>query len=166
MRMPMISSVGLLLLIAAQNSLAEGAIDPHIRAGIGVGQLRIDDSGFDEHSTGWNLFVGFELNRYIAVEAGRIEGNDIGGIENFSWHGSAVGSLPVGDSVAVYARAGLLNWHATIGTFKDDDIDPFYGLGIGLNIDNGLLRLEYNRSKILDLDASYVSLSAVWRFGL
>lgn len=188
MRMRYLNVLGLLLLITAQSSLAQGFFDPHVRAGIGGGQLQFEEDGFDAHSTAWSIFAGFELNRYIAAEAGYFKGNspqddyldEVAGIyefldvPNYGWHATAIGSWPIGESAVVYARAGAALWKAEgryyingvlIDSFEDDGVDPIYGLGVGLNIDNGLLRLEYTRTQILDLDASYVSLSAVWRFG-
>lgn len=176
----------LVVLTATQPSYAgdRGFInDPAIRGGVSVGQMALKDSGFDSHATGWDLFVGYEFNKYLAVEVGRLDGGapseDLGGgasikVDNYAWHASALGSLPVaGDAASFFARLGMLNWHATakgsvsgitVASASDSGNDVYYGGGVAINVDSGQLRLEYDRSKIDDLDASYVSLGIVWRF--
>jgi hypothetical protein len=158
---------------------------------------------FNEHGTAWNLFVGFELNRYLAFEAGRLDGGTPtrttnvlvqttptelfnvydDRIKNYGWHGAAIGSWPITDEVSIYARGGLLNWHSTLelklngADYYSADAsgtDPFYGLGLAINVDSGLLRLEYDRAKekiqngsvLSNLDVTFWSLGFVWKFKL
>jgi hypothetical protein len=180
-RYPILACLG--LLAAAQANAAGFFENMAIRGGLGVGYLNLNGNGFDGHAAGWNLFTGFEFNRYLAVEAGYLNGGtpnqDINGIndeiKNYSWHGSVIGSYPVRDEVSFYARGGLLNWHATerfrsgstvTNTFSDSGTDPMVGLGIAINVDGGLLRLEYDRSKIDEVTTTYISISGVWRFRL
>lgn len=193
MRMRFLNVLGVLLLTSAQSSFADGFFDPHIRAGVSIGQMTLTDSGVDGHDMAWNVIVGFEVNRFIAIEGGYLTRNkpnedwevlvalpDVYDyysyeVPNKGWTASAIGTWPINETVSVYGRGGLLGWDASERLFvngalvaqnaSDDGVDPFYGVGVGINVDNGLVRLEYSRSKILDFDATYISLAAVWRFG-
>jgi len=186
-RYPILMCLG--LLAAAQANAAGFFENMAVRGGIGAGQLNLNGNGFDGHSAGWNIFTGFEFNRYLAVEIGRLEGGgpsqDIlltpttlgtDEIHNFSWHGSVLGSWPINDAVSVYGRAGMLSWHAT-EQIRSGGItvasgppstgnDVLLGGGLAVNVDSGLFRLEYDRTKILDVDTTYISVSFVWRFRL
>lgn len=42
--------------------------------------------------------------------------------------------------------------------------DVILGLGIGLNVDSGQIRLEYSKTEVNNFDARFISLIASWRF--
>jgi Outer membrane protein beta-barrel domain len=178
----------------AQANAAGFFDDPRIRAGVAGGQLTVDDStGYDGIATGWNFYTGFEFNRYLAVELGFLNGGTaiddyyddtlVPGsilyvseeVESTSIHASVIGSWPINDDVSVYGRLGIQSWESTLraeingatvfGPQDDSGADPFYGLGVALNVDSGQLRLEYDMTKINDFNVGYVSLGVVWRFG-
>ncbi len=106
---------------------------------------------------------------------------------NSGWLGSAMGSFPINEVVSVYARGGMLSWKTKIRFERKDELvdpvtnqllsttyqyfqandtgnDPFYGFGVAVNIDSGIVRLEYDLSKIDAADVRYISLAVVWRF--
>jgi hypothetical protein len=109
-------------------------------------------------------------------------------IESSAWLASVIGSLPLTDEVSVFARGGFTRWkaearetykveaiHPTTGSvlppvyFYDqlrDETgnDPYYGIGIAVNIDSGLLRLEYDLSTIDEADARWITLAMAWKF--
>jgi hypothetical protein len=190
-RYPKLLCLGFLLLGAQAN--AGGFFDdPRIRAGVAGGQLTVSDStGYDGIATGWNFYTGFEFNRYVAVEIGFLNGGtaiddyyydsspttityESDEVESTSVHASVLGSWPINDSVSVFGRLGLQSWESTMRveldgvtawTQDDSGQDPFYGLGVALNVDSGQLRLEYDMTKINDFNVAYISLGVVWRFG-
>lgn len=233
-RYPLISILG--LLITAQ-SQAEGFFDkPAILAGGSVGQFALTDEhfispsniatatyvpvgdtlfdGFDTRAAAWNVFAGFEFNRYLTVEIGRLSGGNVGQekgevlqddltarvtevetteLKTAAWHLSALGSWPINDYVSVFVRGGMAHWQSTLKWRNDITIidrtvtpnqtlvgiipnlvtplqrdnkgnDPYYGAGLSINIDSGLIRLEYDLTKIDGFDARNISLSVIWRF--
>lgn len=139
---------------------------------------------------------GLELNRYLAAEAGlrfardanetyfseTLTSNFVDNLKASNLiHLSAVGSLPLGDIFSLYGRLGLLNWKlkgeiiqedlvnggsAVVLQSEDDGTDLFYGAGVAINVDTGLLRLEYQVAKLGDIKTAFLSLGVVWRFGI
>lgn len=222
-RHPLIFILGLLL--AAQTQ-AEGFFEkPAILGGGGLSQLSLTDEhypspsgqkifdGFDSRTAAWNLFVGFEFNRYLAVEVGRQTagnasqqkvltsaetlttltiGDETFDLKTAAWHGSVIGSWPVNDYVSFFGRAGMTRWNSTLKWTRPADRvfdkttggeivtfpkpptltaagdnngnDPYYGGGVSINIDSGLIRLEYDLTKINGFDARTIGLSVIWRF--
>jgi OOP family OmpA-OmpF porin len=180
-RYPIILCLG--LFSAAQANAFDFFESNTARLGVAGGKQSLSDNSFKADSAAWNFFLGYEFNRYFAVEGGRIEGGSpnqyvlgtTDELKNYSWHVSAVGSWPFHDDVSVFARVGALSWHATETIKQGSTIqatasgtgnEPLYGAGVAINIDSGMLRFEYDRSKIAGLDMSYVSASIVWRFRL
>jgi opacity protein-like surface antigen len=193
-RYPIVLILG--LMIAAQSNAAGFLENQAIRGGASVGRLSLDDENisFKEHSTSWDVFVGYEFNRYLAVEAGRLNGGtptqtiENGGVfdnevENSSWHASAIGSWPFNDIASVYVRGGISSWHSKLNlslnnvvysSASDSGTAPVYGFGFGINIDSGQVRVEYDLSQIKipngavteTMDLSQWSLGIIWRFRL
>lgn len=153
------------------------------RAGIGLAKstLDVDDSDFKGDSTAWEVFGGWELNRYLAAEAGFI---DLGTIDDQldesvfdfdsrGYYASVLGSLPLGEGFSVYGRAGMLAWRYEaeervdgdiVAEGKDDGNDPLFGVGVAAHLDGALLRLEYRLSEIDDAHVDLLGLAVVWRF--
>jgi OOP family OmpA-OmpF porin len=153
------------------------------RFGVSVGRetLKADDYGLDAHSTAWEVFGGYEFNKYLAIEAGYIDGTTAkqsipGGaleIDASGYYGSVVGSLPFAEVFSVYGRAGYLHWkadeyaHADGGTANGsvNGDDPIFGVGIAYEGEgNALLRLEYRIADLDDTDLSLISVGIAWRF--
>ena len=211
----MIFCLGLFAAVTAHAQ--EGLLEwkPRIYAGAGGGKLTLDNKRFfefKENSTGWNLFAGLEINKYISVEVGHFDGgspnleSQFGGIlfddtitrlepdsegdtiTNRGWIGSVIGSWPFNESASVYARGGLMNWRTTAKQSADDTMyfvsnnkgsDPFVGLGFAVNIDTGMIRLEYALGSVdaiaigpagtqvkYSFDTTYISLAVAWKFEL
>jgi OOP family OmpA-OmpF porin len=154
-----------------------------IRFGVAGGRVLIkaDDVDLRGRTGGWELFGGFEFNRYFAIEAGYIIGgkakDNVEGIviedDTSMLYASAIGSLPLGDTASVYARAGLLDWKSdretrldgvVLATENVDGNDPFVGAGFAAMIDDALLRLEYRMADLDDTELRFVSLAIAWRF--
>jgi hypothetical protein len=158
-----------------------------VRLGFGVGEVALVEDR-DEHSVGWNLVAGYEHNEYLAAEVSWVgrgesfaqvqpvsEGAQIDVIGNHYWTFSALGLYPISPMFAAYARLGMLRWSGdrtimmSTGSTTESTIDgfePYYGIGFATTRNDGMLRLEYARSTILDEAVTYISFSAVWKIAL
>jgi OOP family OmpA-OmpF porin len=150
---------------------------------VGAGAME-SDVGFevlDESASGWKLFGGYRFTRSIAAEAGyldtgdaeaTIEGTDVT-LGATGTHVSVVASWLIGESFALHARGGIINWEAELtladeGGSETSDAngqDLYWGAGATFNFaDRFGVRLEYEVPEIEDVDVSSISLSLLWRF--
>ena len=115
--------------------------------GANFGQSSIDlcsglaVTGCDDDDSGWKAYGGYDVNPYLAAEAGYADlgdfnvsagGNTITG-EYDGMFIDAKGSLPIGDAFSVFAKLGVLFWdvegsNAAAG-YSEDGSDLSYGLG-------------------------------------
>lgn len=135
--------------------------------------------GGDNKSEGWKVYAGYQFNQYLALEGGFVDFNDARAryrvtapapaangylqslIENDAWTLAAKASLPVTDSIKVFAKLGASNWSSDLRTIreamnvktmpltgreKSRGTDAFYGLGVSYALfDNLELRAEWER---------------------
>jgi OOP family OmpA-OmpF porin len=168
------------LLFAAHAHADDGGA---FRFGLGAGKATIeaDDLDLEGKATAWEVFGGYELNRFIAFEAGYIDGgsadDSIFGAtvraDTTAIAASILGSLPIGESFSVYGRLGYMHWESeqrlvdagvTIASADVDGDDPFFGAGMAALVDSALVRLEYRVADLDDTDLSLISLAIAWRF--
>ena len=89
--------------------------------GGGAGQAIVDEVDFDDEDTALSLFGGYQFNRHFAIEGGYIDLGEIepvsvgASLEASTVHVTAVGTIPMNDSFAVYGKAGLHRWDADVG---------------------------------------------------
>jgi len=142
--------------------------------GAGVGQLRLEDSGFKADDTSVKLFGGWRFNQNLALELAYVHGGSPEGsgveVEPRAMQASVIGAIPLADNFQLYARAGLLSWktEASAAGFsvKDDGEDFSWGMGTSFNVGNrGAIRLEYEGADLDGTDISLITLSGVLRFG-
>lgn len=155
----------------------------HFRFGIGAGKatIEVDEFDLEGSATAWEAFGGYELNQYLALEVGYIDGGSaddtiLGATvraDTTAIVGSVLGSLPIGETFSVYGRTGYMKWDSeqavvldgvTIATSDVDGSDPFFGAGVAALVDNSLVRLEYRIADLDDTDLSLISLAIAWRF--
>lgn len=155
----------------------------NFRVGVGLGRATVeaDDIALEDNTTAFEGFLGWEFNRWLAVEVGYIDGGKakdtiFGAVieaDTSAWAASVVGSLPIGDSFSVFARAGGLHWKADeearingtpVARTNVNGDDVFYGAGIAGLVDNALLRLEYRFADLDDTNLKLWSAAIVWRF--
>ena len=174
--------------IAALIALATLATAPLASAAdrfwyVGAGAVESDLglAEFDNSATGWKVFGGYRFTRIIAAEAGyldtgdaeeTIEGTDVT-LNASGTHVSVVAAWPIGESFALHARAGMIDWEAEL-TLSDGIVtqtssangqDLYWGAGGTFNFSETLgLRLEYEVPEIEDVDVSSISLSVLYRF--
>lgn len=168
------------ILLAASAQAQDGN---HFRFGIGAGKatIEVDNSDLKGSATAWEVFGGFDLNQYVAFEAGYIDGgsaddrflNGVVRADTTAIGASIIGSMPIGDTFSVYGRAGYLQWESeqtfsvdglTLDAADVDGNDPYFGAGLAAVVDGSLVRLEYRIADLDDTDLSLISLAIVWRF--
>jgi OOP family OmpA-OmpF porin len=117
-------------------------------AGLGRTQSDVNAPGIsgDDEDTAWKLFGGYQINRYLGLELGyhdlgRASATGPGGSATFdstAWTGSVVGSLPITQRFAGFAKVGLARTETdAVGTIggapsvtNDRNTDATYGLGL------------------------------------
>ncbi len=181
-----------------------GSGDHGLYAGFGIGQSKAADwdaagfnaqlpagkvlsgTGVDQRSMGVKVYAGYQFNKYLALEGGFVDFNDVKATvdyttgaaprgtsyfvaENDAWMLAAMGTLPVTDSISVFAKLGASNWSSkqrvsstnlatppqliTVAGYPQTDtvnrgVDPYYGLGVSYALlDNIALRAEWERFK-------------------
>jgi OOP family OmpA-OmpF porin len=171
MRKTKLLSTLLLSVTLGATAFGAQAQDSGFYAGAGAGQSIVDED------TAFSVFGGYQFNRYFGVEAGyadfgKIE-PDVAGpaLEGDSAYLTAVGTLPVGENFALYAKAGVHRWNVDTSlpglTGNDDDsgTDPTYGVGAQYRFtDRVALRGEYSRFEVEDADADLAQLQVRFDF--
>ena len=150
-------------------------------AGAGVMESDLGFEVLDHSATGWQVFGGYRFTRYMAAEVGYLDTGDaeetIEGTEvtlnATGTHASVIAQWPIGETFALHARAGMIDWDAEL-TLSDEfgtdtasatGQDLFWGAGATFNFAERFgLRLEYAVPEIEDLDVSSISLSVLYRF--
>lgn len=149
----------------------------------------------DDSDTGWKLFGGYQVNKNFAVEAAYV---NLGSFTSNATYAtlagspyrsktdgdgyllSVVGTLPVNETFAVFAKAGVFAWNleATASTTlasantSADGTDMAYGLGVNWRISKQMgLRAEWDRfqdvgggNNFNKHDVDLYSLGAVFHF--
>lgn len=123
-----------------------GSGDRGFYAGLGFGQSRItsweaadfnaqlvalgetpESAVADQRSVGFKAYAGYQFNKYLALEGGFADLNDVNAIvsytgpgaprgrsnfssENDAWMLAAVGTLPVTEKISVFAKLGASHW--------------------------------------------------------
>lgn len=165
--------VGAALVVVASPALAQWMKSAnetgfYVGGGVGGTKLQLDTTGLtgsaDEEDTGWKLFAGYQINRYIGVEGGYY---DLGkasfsgtlataippfpagtaasvSLKSKAYALSAIGNLPLGQSgFSLTARLGVAysesDADVRLGagattTSSDETTELTYGLGVRYDI--------------------------------
>ena len=142
---------------------------------------QIDDAGVDftDGDNAMKLFVGWNFNRFFALQGDYVDFGDQSGAVSPSVRGtsnvkgfapSVVGTLPIGP-IELFGRVGVMFYNLDVnlngGQLIDDDAnDMVWSAGVGIDIKDRLnLRLEYESIDIPQFDeANAVWLNAAWKF--
>jgi OOP family OmpA-OmpF porin len=177
-------------LVAASQASAQG-----FYVGGSVGQSDIDDnittglitSGtVDGTDTGYKLFGGYQFNQHFGLElayvnlgkasySGSFGGAPVTGgkVETSGINFSAVGTLPLNPSFALFGKVGMFAWEAKASdvtngapfSATNDGTDVSYGIGASFNITKNIsARAEWERFKLDSSDADLLSIGIVFRF--
>ena len=157
---------------AAQWIKDSGGSGVYVGGGVGATQLKIDTGGLigstDESDTGWKVFVGYQINPYVGVEAGYY---DLGkasfsgtlavpippfpagtaasvNLKSKAYAIAAVGSLPLGGSgFSLIGRLGISRSETDAGvrlgvaatnTLSDKATELTYGAGLRYDVTRAL----------------------------
>ncbi|BAJ03861.1 outer membrane beta-barrel protein [Shewanella violacea] len=164
--------------------------------GAGLGQANYEavnvtgDYLSDDSDLAWNALVGYQLNKYFAVEAGW---QDLGTLDdahmrtdngqNIEVDGftlGLVGTLPLNEKWFLTGEAGAYQYHIAHQMTADHyvsatDTAAYFGAGVGYNITDSLaISAKYRRFagidetewNTADMDAQTVGVQMTYRFGI
>ena len=176
-----LSTLAALGLMAA--TAAQADVQPGFYAGLGIGSASAEDdeSGFDGDDTGFKLYGGYTFNDNFAIELAYLNGGapddrfgNIGvELEVSGLNASAVGRLPVSDTVSLFGKLGFASYDveatARAGGFSasDDDSDSALSYGIGASIGIAQrfeVRVEWEAIDVDDGAFSFLSVGGLMRF--
>ena len=157
-----------------------------------------DDGGItsgsvDDGSIGWKVFGGYKIMKFLAVEGGYQNLDEVtfdgtsdgtGGLfaagpvsSVFDVDGqfvNIVGIIPITSMFAVIGKVGFLNWNGDFTledvtaavSGSDDGVDPVYTFGVEILPNSKFtLRAEFEKfSNVFDEDVDQVSASLLVRF--
>ena len=114
-----------MLALASCLALPAGAGDFLVGGAAGQATIEIDSAGFDESDTGFKVFGGWRLLKFLGLEGGYVDFGgptmSTGGVEAnaevTAWDAFAMGVVPFG-KLEVFGKAGLVMWdaEATVST--------------------------------------------------
>lgn len=153
--------------------------------GLGIGQSHYRDVGADSangRSEGWKVYAGYQFNRYLGIEGGYVNLNDMTAtsgtvrtdIDTDGWALAAVVSYPLTDKISVMGKLGAAYMLADVRTKEgaalsvitgDDGYEPNYGVGVSYALlDNLSLRAEWERFDRKEYDIDLVSAGIAMKF--
>ena len=146
----------------------------------------------DDSDLAWNALVGYQLNKYLAFEAGwqdlgtnddthqwgGLDGSQEIDVDGFTL--GVVGTLPLAEKWFLTGEAGAYQYHLSHQMSANKyvsatDTAPYFGAGIGYNITDSLaISAKYRRFANIDetawntanMDAQTVGLQLTYRFGI
>jgi long-chain fatty acid transport protein len=152
-------------------------------AGFSFGQSRYQDVSATTANTsteGWKVYTGYEFNKYLGVEGGYANLNDMTAttitatettttnVASTAWMLAAVGSLPLTEKLSVTGKLGaayvLTTTDTKVGTALtqrsgDDDYHPNYGVGVNYALLENFvnLRAEWERFDLDDYNIDLIT---------
>ena len=168
-------------LVAASHALAQGF---YIGASAGSSSFDNDiayglitSGSVDKSSSGYKLYVGYEFNQYFGLEVAYVDlgkagysgsyfGAPVTGgtVEVWGLNLSAVGTLPLNSTFAVFGKVGLFGWEAkskdTTGGVPFSDVvsgaDFSFGAGLRVRVYKNLsAHVEWERFGLTGYDYGY-----------
>ncbi|MEZ9593861.1 outer membrane beta-barrel protein [Shewanella sp. 10N.261.52.F9] len=186
-----------LALIGTCGYASAADIDNTWYIGAGAGQSNYESVSAashlgDDSDLAWNALVGYQLNKYLAFEAGwqdlgtdddthmwgGLDGSQSIDVDGFTL--GVVGTLPLNEKWFLTGEAGAYQYHLShqMNASKyvsATDTAPYFGAGIGYNITDSLaISAKYRRFANIDetawntanMDAQTVGLQLTYRFGV
>ncbi|WP_296749358.1 outer membrane protein transport protein [Thiobacillus sp.] len=154
-------------------------------AGLGIGQSKygdIDEASANTRSEGWKVYGGYQFNKYLGIEGGYANLNDmtartgavVTNLAADAWTLGAVLSYPVTEKLSVMGKLGaayvladarVKNGAALTVRSGDDSYEPNYGVGVSYALlDNLNLRLEWERFDRKEYDIDLVTAGLALKF--
>jgi len=185
--------LALVAMAAVATPAAAADLGFYVGAGIGITSLSVEDFNpdyaglrFKNDAFGYQVFAGYRPLRYLAVEAGYTDFGNIrvweGGNSNFykeanvdvsMWGGYAVGLLPLGQKVDLFAKLGYASWNNdnvvnSAGEIEDRSTsgsDLAWGLGVDFNFKKLGIRVGGDWLQIPDSGGVFMlSANLMYRF--
>jgi len=175
-----------ILILGLAGTCVLAADDKGVFVGAGFGYLKQDLSisteNFQDNSTAWKAFGGYRPMKFFSIEGGYIDFGsakdsvDLGGgpesvsIDTTGWNLDLVGTIPLGDIIEIYGKAGYLWWDSTLNASSasgsTSGSDWIYGAGAKFVIaKKAAIRLEYEKFDLPDTKTLYlISTGLEWRF--
>ncbi|MEZ8777058.1 porin [Vibrio splendidus] len=153
-----------ILPIAAIFFVTQASADPYIGASYLYSeyQAESDNTDFSDENSGYSLYLGYQINDLLSVEAGYADfvdtHKDFEHIYSDAWLASTKLTLPI-TIFDVYGRLGIGHFQSNLG----DTDDIYYGVGTGVTLGPVRVALEYTMYETKIVDNSY-ALSAEFRF--
>ena len=193
----LVAVIGVAAALITQSAAAQTAMSGFY-VGAGVGQSKAKDwcalGGFDscdDKKTAWKIFGGYQFTPNFAVDAGYTKlgkftasfGPETEEAKVTAWEASLLAGAPLVGGLSIFGRLGL--YRASVedvdnlfGTFKHDNNDFTYGLGLGYDVTRNLgVRAEWQRYNKVGggetalgagvgqkSDVDVLGVSALWRF--
>ncbi len=154
-------------------------------AGVNFGQSRyrsVDEASANTRTEGWKVYGGYQFNKYLAVEGGYVNLNDMTGrtgavvtnIDTDAWTLGAVVSYPITKKFSVMGKLGAAYMLADVNVKNgaaltvrsgDDKYEPNYGVGVNYALlDNLSVRAEWERFDRKEYDIDLMSAGLVMKF--
>ncbi|MDP1864090.1 MAG: outer membrane protein transport protein [Thiobacillus sp.] len=136
----------------------------------------------NSRSEGWKVYTGYQVNKYLGVEGGYANLNDVSAttgsrrtnVVSDAWTLAAVGTLPVTNKLSVIGKLGAAYVLADIRTKNgtaltkrsgDDSYEPYYGMGVSYALLKNLdLRAEWERFDRKDLNIDLMTAGMTVKF--
>lgn len=153
--------------------------------GLGIGQSNyrdVNETSVDARSEAWKVYGGYQFNKYLALEGGYVNLNDMtartGGVraevDTDAWTLGALITYPLTEKFSVTAKAGAAYMLADKDTKTgaaptvrsgDDDYEPNYGVGVSYALlDNLALRADWERFDRSDMNIDLISAGVALKF--
>jgi OOP family OmpA-OmpF porin len=157
------------------------ADDSGFYLGAGAGQATQSAEGFDGKDTSFKLLGGYTFNKYLAAEAGYIDGGEQSdttdgltlAVKSDGFFAAALAKLPLGEYAAPYVKFGYVFYDSTATVSaggqslseSSSDEDLLYGVGCEFKFtEHFRLRAEYERVDVPDTDFDIFSIVAAFHF--
>lgn len=153
--------------------------------GLGFGQSDYQDVGVTSANTrseGWKVYAGYQFNKYLGVEGGYTNLNDMTAtngplratVDTEAWNVAALLSYPLTNKFSVIGKLGaaymlsdakVTNGAALTVRSSDDGFEPNYGVGVSYALfDNLSLRAEWERFDRNDYDIDLMTAGITMKF--
>jgi long-chain fatty acid transport protein len=153
--------------------------------GFNFGQSKyrgVDEDSANTRSEGWKVYGGYQFNKYLGVEGGYANLNDMTGrtgtvvtnMDTDAWTLGAVVSYPLTEKLSVMGKLGaaymLTDVNVKAGTALtvrggDDGYEPNYGVGVSYALLDFLsLRAEWERFDRKEYDIDLMSAGIAMKF--
>ncbi len=182
MKKTVLVGMGILLVVAMPVECAERGF--YVGAGFGFSNFDVEDFNeefanlyFESDNFGLKLFGGYQVFKYLAVEAGYTDFGQIKRKETNiyyedqslkvainDWDVSAVGTVALGKKATLFAKIGMASWNTDVTVDDGHEVvaesssgtDLAYGLGLDFMFKKFGLRLEGDWLKIPDTSGAFM----------